>query len=149
MIIKIGLADSSYDPLTLSHPNATSDADCCSLLLSGHLLLLGDHSGVRLLLEEGPSLVGLGLQVLEVADETDRIDDALVVEQHARDLTSSLAVLLLDNLINIVTDLLTTLTGLKALDALKILLAYKHLLLLLLLLSSHHLLLLKHLSLLR
>jgi len=80
--------------------------------------------------------VSFGLQVLDVADETDRIDDTLVVEEHTSDLTGGLAVLLLDVMVDVVTDLLATLGAIKGLDTLKISRRYKQLLLLLLL---HHL----------
>ena len=149
--VKIGLTGSSCDPLTHSHPRLTSDADCCSLLLSGHLLLLSDHRGILLLLKEGPGFEGLCLQVLVVSDEADRIDDTIVIKEHTSDLTGGLAILLLDVRVNVVANLLTAVLSLKTLDALEILLADKHLwllLLLLLLLSGHHLLLLEHLSLL-
>ena len=149
--VKIGLTGSSCDPLTHSHPRLTSDADCCSLLLSGHLLLLSDHRGILLLLKEGPGFEGLGLKVLVVSDEANRIDDTIVIKEHTSDLTGGLAILLLDDRVNVVANLLTAVSGLKTLDALEILLADKHLwllLLLLLLLSGHHLLLLEHLSLL-
>lgn len=80
--------------------------------------------------------MSFGLQVLDVADETDRIDDTLVVEEHTSDLTGGLAVLLLDVMVDVVTDLLATLGAIKGLDTLKISRRYKQLLLLLLL---HHL----------
>lgn len=64
--------------------------------------------------------MSFGLQVLDVADETDRIDDTLVVEEHTSDLTGGLAVLLLDVMVDVVTDLLATLGAIKGLDTLKI-----------------------------
>ena len=120
-----------------------------SLLLASHLLLLlllSDHVGVLLLLsEERPGLMGLLLQVLHVGDEADRVHNALVVEEHTCDLACGLAVVLLNDLIDIVTDFLATLVGFEALEALKIHTAHQRLGgRLLLLLSKHLLLLLGH-----
>lgn len=82
------------------------------LLTHGHLLLLlllsGNHGGVSLLLlEESEGLVGLLVQVLEVGHELDWVDDTLVVEQHARDLASHVAVGLLDHAEDGISDLLS------------------------------------------
>ena len=118
------------------------------LLTHCHLLLLGGkHGGISLLLllKESPSLVGLLLEVLEVGHELDRVDDALVVEQHARNLASRISVVLLDHAEDGVADLLAPVCSLKLLEAVGVDLR-KHLLLLLLLLHGSHLLLLLLLS---
>ena len=86
--------------------------------------------------------MSLLLQVLHVGNEADGVDDALVVEEHTRDLTGGLSVLLLDDLVDVVTDLLATLDLIERLDALDIIRVHQLLLLLLHLLLSHHLLLL-------
>ena len=86
--------------------------------------------------------MSLLLQVLHVGNEADRVDNTLVIEEHTSDLACSITVVLLDNLVDIVTDLLATLTGVELLNALDI--SHIHqllLLLLLLLLLGHHLLL--------
>ena len=116
------------------------------LLTHCHLLLLGGkHGGISLLLllKESPSLVGLLLEVLEVGHELDRVDDALVVEQHARNLASRISVVLLDHAEDGVADLLAPVCSLKLLEAVGVDLR-KHLLLLLL--HCSHLLLLLLLS---
>ena len=85
----------------------------CSLswLTGGHLLLLSSHgSGVRLLLKETPGLVSLSLKVLHVGNKLDGVDNAVVIEQHASDLTSGLSVLLLDDTVDVVSDLLASLS---------------------------------------
>lgn len=111
-----------------------------SLLSSHLLLLLSDHRGVLLLLgEEGPGLMSLLLQVLHVGNEADRVDNTLVIEKHTGDLAGSITVVLLDNLIDVVTNLLATLTSVELLNALDV--SHIHQLLLLLLLLGHHLLL--------
>ena len=119
------------------------------LLTHCHLLLLlgGKHGGISLLLllEERPGLVGLLLEVLEVGDELDRVDDALVVEQHARDLASRISVVLLDHAEDGVADFLAPVCSLELLETVRVDLG-KHLLLLLLLLHGSHLLLLLLLS---
>jgi hypothetical protein len=115
-------------------------------LLASHLLLLlllRDHVGVLLLLiEECPGLMGLLLQVLHIGDEADRVHNALVIEEHTCDLACGFAVVLLNDLIDIVTNFLATLVGFEALEALKIHTAHQRLGRLLLLLSNHLLLLL-------
>ena len=93
--------------------------------------------------------MSLLLQVLHVRNEADGVDDALVVEEHTRDLTGGLSVLLLDDLVDVVTDLLATLACFKVLDALDIIRVHQLLLLLHLLLSHHLLLLGEELSLVR
>ena len=129
---------------------AQPKAGCYSLLRAGHLLgsaahLLGSaaHGSIRLLLKKGPSFVGLGLKVCKIADEADRIHDALVVEEHTSDLTGGFAVALLNDLVDVVTDLLATFDAIETLNTLKVGLVDEHLLRLrrLLLLASHHLLL--------
>ena len=117
------------------------------LLTHCHLLLLlgGKHGGISLLLlllvEERPGLVGLLLEVLEVSHELDRVDDALVVEQHARDLASRISVVLLEPAEEGVADFLAPVCSLELLETVRVDLR-KHLLLLLLLLHGSHLLLL-------
>ena len=93
--------------------------------------------------------MSLLLQVLHVGNEADGVDDALVIEEHTRDLTGGLSVLLLDDLVDVVTDLLATLAWFKVLDALDIIRVHQLLLLLHLLLSHHLLLLGEELSLVR
>lgn len=109
------------------------------LLAHSHLLLLSGHgTGVRLLLEESPSLVSLLLQVLVVGHQLDRVDDTVVVEEHSSDLTGRVAVVLLDHAVDGITDLLTSLSWVHLLETLCVnrwlnllLLLGKHLLLLL------------------
>lgn len=48
------------------------------------------------------------LKVRLVADELDRVNDALVIEEHTSDLSSGLSVLGLDESIDGVTDFLTS-----------------------------------------
>ena len=108
------------------------------LLGHSHLLLLSGHgTGVRLLLEESPSLVSLLLQVLVVGHQLDRVDDTVVVEEHSSDLTGRVAVVLLDHAVDGITDLLTSLCWVHLLETLCVdswlnllLLLGKHLLLL-------------------
>lgn len=121
------------------------------LLTHCHLLLLlgSKHGGVSLLLlllEKGPGLVGLLLQVLEVGHELDRVHNALVVQQHARNLASSFAVVLLDHAEDGISNLLTPVRSLELLQAVRVDL-WQHLLLLLLHGSHLLLLLLLHLHL--
>ena len=121
---------------------------CCLPSLGWLLLLLihrhgGHGTGVRLLLEESPGLVGLLLQVLVIGHQLDRIDNAVVVEEHARDLAGRVAVVLLNHAVDVITDLLTPLRRVQRSEALRIDLR-QHLLLLLgehlLLLHGSHLL---------
>jgi len=51
--------------------------------------------------------VRLLVQVVDVANELDRVDDLLVVQQHTSDLASVVAVVLLDNGVDGVSDLLS------------------------------------------
>mmetsp|Transcript_15055 Transcript_15055/g.19025 ORF Transcript_15055/g.19025 Transcript_15055/m.19025 type:complete len:254 (-) Transcript_15055:1192-1953(-) len=76
------------------------------------------------------------LKVDKVGYEADRVDDALVIEEHTGDLAGGLAVALLDNLVDVVTDLLAALSGIKLLETLDVGSAHE-----LLLLLGHHLLL--------
>ena len=102
------------------------------------LLLLGGHgTGVRLLLEESPSLVSLLLQVLVVGHQLDRVDDTVVVEEHSGDLTGRVTVVLLDHAVDRITDLLTSLSWIHLLETLRVDIRLN-----LLLLLSNHLLLL-------
>lgn len=49
------------------------------------------------------------MQVGQVHDELDRVDDFLVIEQHASDLASSVAIHLLDARVDVVADFLAAL----------------------------------------
>jgi len=53
--------------------------------------------------------VRLLLKILHVGDELHGVDNAVVVEEHASDLAGGVAVLLLDHVVDRVTDLLTSL----------------------------------------
>lgn len=61
------------------------------------------------LLKKCSSLGGLLVQVGQVRDELDRVDDFLVIEQHASDLASSVAIHLLDARVDVVADFLAAL----------------------------------------
>ena len=52
----------------------------------------------------------LSLKVLHVGNKLDRVDNAVVIEQHASDLTSGFSVLLLDDAVDVVSDLLASLS---------------------------------------
>ena len=56
--------------------------------------------------------MGFLVQVVDVADELDRVDDLLVVEQHTSDLAGVVSVVLLDDWVDGVTDFLTADLGL-------------------------------------
>lgn len=82
------------------------------LSLTWHLLL--SHAGFRVLLrEQGPGLVRFLVEVLEVGDEADGINNALVVEKHASNLSSCVTVLSLDHLVDTVANLLASLRRVK------------------------------------
>ena len=54
--------------------------------------------------------MSLSLKVLHVGNKLDGVDNAVVIEQHASDLTSGLSVLLLDDTVDVVSDLLASLS---------------------------------------
>ena len=52
----------------------------------------------------------LSLKVLHVGNKLDGVDNAVVIEQHASDLASGFSVLLLDDAVDVVSDLLASLS---------------------------------------
>ena len=89
------------------------------------------------MLEKRPGFVGLLHQVLSVGDKHNWVDDAVVIKEHASDLTGGLAVGSLNDAVDGVTDLLASLTCIHLLKACSVNLRHESLLLLV-----HHLLLL-------
>ena len=85
------------------------------------LLLHGlELCGIRLLLEKRPGLVGLLHQVLSVGDKHNWVDDAVVIKEHASDLTGGLTVGSLNDAVDGVTNLLASLSWVHLSEALGI-----------------------------
>ena len=106
---------------SVEHPRSCQEK--CSLsgsLASSHLLGLSRGVRVHLLLEEGPGLVSLLLQVLEVGDQLNGVNDSVVVKEHASDLASGVTVLSLDVSVDAVADFLAALSGLHSLKTLEV-----------------------------
>lgn len=88
----------------------------CSLLGGGLSGGLGRLSGHRVaLLQELESLGGLGLQVVHVGHQLNRVDHLLVVKQHASDLRGHISESLLNKRVNCVSNLLSTLVCVQSL----------------------------------
>ena len=92
---------------------------------------------VRLLLEKRPGFVGLLHQVLSIGDKHNWVHDAVVIKEHASDLAGGITVGSLNDAVDGVTNLLSSLTRLHLLKACSVNLGHQSLLLLV-----HHLLLL-------
>lgn len=64
--------------------------------------------------------MSLLVEVVRVGNELVRVDDPVVVEEHSSDLTGSLAILSLNELVDSVTDFLAFLSGVHSCEALHI-----------------------------
>ena len=79
-----------------------------SHLLWGHLLLLSN----RTFLQEGEGFVCLLLEIVDIGHKLDRIDHLLVFDEHSSDLACCISVLLLDDRVDVVSNLLPALVRL-------------------------------------